>query len=791
MATIDTASPGVSTRPQNPPVGNDQTIAGELDLAQTPAWSFLSSFAFPAPDHFSFTYNDSDVTLDIGAGRVARQTDDGQTILTVDPVTGLNLKGGTVNYIYFTGSDTVESKDSDVPPGPNSLLIGTVDPRDGTINVETRGRSPVSQFQTDSGPVAGGASDESRTAVDGKDLADGEIAYHREFVPDGFVFRLNLFGVMDDTVTETAGLAARVVDANDGTVYATTESKRESLADPDKVFGPVDLRLEVRNDTGAAVTGASGRFEYDVVSGDPPGLAVDTLEATNITSDSVDLTGDLRSLGQAATADVRHEYREVGASTFTQTAIDTLSSPQEFTDAVSGLSSGTDYEFRALADGSDGSSDQGALVTFTTEGGQTLIIDDFEDGDKTTLASDWDGWNGDTGALTVTGGEGILTANDSRHRIRTKYDTQETLSTASIVVDGDSQAGDGGFQFAVEDSGSGENFIIAELNQDGTITTADGYTREINIGSWSVDTEYEFRVKNIDYVNWTFDLEVLEAGSQIHSDTYEFRAAVDAGDRIALNNAELSGTSVDYDTQIVRGSIDSGLTIPYIPPGSTDWYRMSKGSGTTVKNWRRTSAGIRYGTINGASWVSGNYTDGYALSGDGSDDFIDLHTMDDWAPELKTAWTVAFTIETTDTSSAFLGSTGGSPGFGIGMNRFQADSGEIRVLVQDNSSNTVFVTGNRPGAVNDGNKHRVVVVGETSDPSNWEIYIDTNEESVVVQDDGLSGSVGPFSENMYLLCRNNSGATQFTNGTMDNVIFSTDAWSSSQVSTDYNEQPWT
>lgn len=107
-------------------------------------------------------------------------------------------------------------------------------------------------------------------------------------------------------------------------------------------------------------------------------LSVETIESANVTTDSADLTGELVDLGGATSADVNFEYRPVGGS-FTETAVDTLSSPQQFTDSISNLNSNSDYEFRALATDSNGGTDEGALLTFTTS--QTQVIEDFESTD--------------------------------------------------------------------------------------------------------------------------------------------------------------------------------------------------------------------------------------------------------------------------------------------------------------------------------------------------------------------------------------------------------------------------
>lgn len=119
-------------------------------------------------------------------------------------------------------------------------------------------------------------------------------------------------------------------------------------------------------------------------------VSVETIEAQNITENSADLVGELVALGNSSSADVGHEYREDNTTDpYTQTATTNLTSPQQFTFTVSGLDASTDYEFRALADGSDGSSDQGVLVTFSTEASAyPQVIDRFESQSLTPYVGD-------------------------------------------------------------------------------------------------------------------------------------------------------------------------------------------------------------------------------------------------------------------------------------------------------------------------------------------------------------------------------------------------------------------
>ena len=115
--------------------------------------------------------------------------------------------------------------------------------------------------------------------------------------------------------------------------------------------------------------------DTDGGSGDDGSLAVSTGNATDLTQSSATLTGDLTGLGGADSAVVGFEYRETGASSWTATASQTLSSTGSFSETVTDLSTGIEYEFRAVAAASNGDTDAGSAVTFDTSLPNDLTID--------------------------------------------------------------------------------------------------------------------------------------------------------------------------------------------------------------------------------------------------------------------------------------------------------------------------------------------------------------------------------------------------------------------------------
>ena len=108
----------------------------------------------------------------------------------------------------------------------------------------------------------------------------------------------------------------------------------------------------------------SGSTVSFTTTDDPP--AVTTASPTDVTDTSVTLNGSLDDLGHASSAECHFEYREVGTSSWAATSTQTLTASETFNQSVSGLTSSTDYEYRAVIHASDGDSGTGSQVTFTT-----------------------------------------------------------------------------------------------------------------------------------------------------------------------------------------------------------------------------------------------------------------------------------------------------------------------------------------------------------------------------------------------------------------------------------------
>lgn len=95
-------------------------------------------------------------------------------------------------------------------------------------------------------------------------------------------------------------------------------------------------------------------------------VTVSTNSPTNLTDSGATLNGSLDDLGGAGSADCYFEWRESGVSTWNTTSAQSRSSTGSFSEDITGLSSATEYEFRAFATASDGDTDTGSTKTFTT-----------------------------------------------------------------------------------------------------------------------------------------------------------------------------------------------------------------------------------------------------------------------------------------------------------------------------------------------------------------------------------------------------------------------------------------
>lgn len=181
----------------------------------------------------------------------------------------------------------------------------------------------------------------------------------------------------------------------------------------------------------------------------------------------------------------------------------------------------------------------------------SIIVDDFEDGDITTRADEWDGWAGDTGQLTATTSDvingthsGRLTSGSSIASVDTTADDSQTgdFSLWLSIESGSTSVSDN-TQLLFRDGGTQLGFLEFEDSTQDLIWNGGSAQ---TIGSWSVGTTYliEFR--------WDFpndQVEIVRNGTSLG--TFNLQSSASGYDFFRVsndNNNEAGDRDVVFDT---------------------------------------------------------------------------------------------------------------------------------------------------------------------------------------------------------------------------------------------------
>lgn len=244
------------------------------------------------------------------------------------------------------------------------------------------------------------------------------------------------------------------------------------------------------------------------------------------------------------------------------------------------------------------------------------------------------------------------------------------------------------------------------------------------------------------------------------------------------------------DTEVVDGAVQLVDEYVDIPTGIHRW-PYEEGSGSTVSD----VIGSADGTLNGPTWVSGTWIRDFALSSDGTDDYVDVGDLSGsgFGAMIDDPWSIAWSFSTTDNGGYFMGinatqrvSIQTGDVFGL------VPEGELCIDIAGENSNVlrVFTTGGNN--VNDGDKHRAVLTHDGSfDASGFQFYVDGSSLSMTTDADQDLGAFNNFSVPWYFFARNQDGSPQAPlAATLDEPIIADAEWDSQTVEDDYNRQPW-
>lgn len=283
---------------------------------------------------------------------------------------------------------------------------------------------------------------------------------------------------------------------------------------------------------------AKGISSYSVV----------TDSATNITKTVATLNGTVDDLGDQSSVNTYFDYRKVGNNSFTTVSVGSQSTTGSFSDTVTNLSEGTDYEYKSRIEDTNGNTlDNSNLVTFTTDS-----VARFTSSTSTFTTAD---------NRYVSGVQSFYTDG-----INYSISVNEiSTDTAQLVlnVDNINNVSGGEFRFYIDGTQKEEKDIVST----GTYTTT--------VNGLTPDTQYYYTVEYYNSLNLielqstTFNT-VSEAGTKIgYTTTFEIDAsndinetpiidAIGNGDALDIQEYQLKDTNGNV---LFSATSDSQLSI--------------------------------------------------------------------------------------------------------------------------------------------------------------------------------------------------------------------------------------
>jgi len=248
---------------------------------------------------------------------------------------------------------------------------------------------------------------------------------------------------------------------------------------------------------------------------------------------------------------------------------------------------------------------------------------------------------------------------------------------------------------------------------------------------------------------------------------------------ISIDGPDITGATID-GTDVQEITVD-GQTVftaePPIPSSAIHRYKLDEGSGTTATD----SIGSRDGTINNASYVSGNFQGGFALDFDGATTSVVFGP-----PVLSGSGAIGITVVFDDTQSTqYIVSGGQQSNNPISYQLIIRDSQDHLEILTFDGSNNVFSSVSM-SQFNTTDKFRILF---QSDGNEFEIY----SNGVLVSTVDSSGNGFLNLNTTAALGAQVKGGSFLTNrfdGKLDDmIIYSTDL-TASEIQQDFDAQPW-
>jgi len=285
----------------------------------------------------------------------------------------------------------------------------------------------------------------------------------------------------------------------------------------------------------------------------------------------------------------------------------------------------------------------------------------------------------------------------------------------------------------------------------------------------------------------TVTLNINNSVGQVDSTTPSLNGGQSTGSTLSWS-VPSGQTKQDYTATVASADDTASQTVTVgsaIPSSVVHHWKFDEGSGSTAGD----SIGSADGAINGPTWVSGNYLGGYALDGDGTDDYVTVGTLGSYGSEMTNGFTWAFTVETSGTGKMIGTTINKQPTFTGFTNDWDPDNNSGRVQFSGSATNGVS-TRQTQNNYNDGNKHRVVITTDGVTVGNLEIYVDSTLDVYTPRDEG-DFSFADFGSDVHFFESTDPSAREPIDAVLDDIQFADSKWSSSEIQADYNRQPWT
>lgn len=259
------------------------------------------------------------------------------------------------------------------------------------------------------------------------------------------------------------------------------------------------------------------------------------------------------------------------------------------------------------------------------------------------------------------------------------------------------------------------------------------------------------------------------------------------------------GTSIDLN----RTTTIDAPAAPEPDPAVADfWWPIDEGEGETIADSRGGQDGTRQG--GGPAWRCGRWVGGWALDGDGEDDFVDTGDWSEAGFDLNDEFAIAYTIDSTDPSdyatvmSAREGSDTENEGFDVTFSHGWEEIGLYRgasFRICDGENDAAVYTDDNEA---DDPPHRFLINKRNSadpenphDPAAWEIYKDgVKLQNLNILDNGLDADLPDVPTETRFFDWEGSEQNRTLEGSLDDVIVFSRPLDDSEVREDFERQPW-